>query len=165
MQSSASRAWRHTVGSRLAPTLGLMKHTVAVALLALFATAVAAQSSKPPCTRDEGLAAEVVTDYLSTWDNVYRFYKQFGHCYDGAIAEGAQDRIQLLWARSWSELPRMLAFTSKDPGFKKFVWAIIDSEAFPQGTFNIVLKNASTRCPAVAIEFCQAVKSSAKLPR
>ena len=140
-----------------------MKHAIALATLVLHASGAAAQGSNPPCTRDEGLAAEVVTDYLSTWENVYRFYKQFGHCYDGAIAEGAQDKIQLLWAHRWSELPKMLAFTRTDPGFKKFVWVIIDSEAFPQNTFNTVLANATKRCPSGAKEFCQAVESAAKV--
>ena len=114
------------------------------------------------CTREEAYAAEVVTDYLTTWDDVYRFHKQFKHCYDGAIAEGAEDKVQLLWANRWSDIPKMLALTTKDRDFKKFIWIIIDSDAFPRDTFNTVLANATRHCPRGAEEFCQAVKSAAK---
>ncbi|MBZ8142858.1 hypothetical protein CLD22_23555 [Rubrivivax gelatinosus] len=80
-----------------------------------------AQTPTPTCTREESYAAEVITDYLTTWSNVYMFYKQFRHCYDGAIAEGTQDKVQLLWADKWSELPQMLALTTKDREFKNFI--------------------------------------------
>lgn len=138
---------------------------LAIAALALYSSAPYAQDATQACTRDEALAADVVTDYLTTWENVYSFYKQFRHCYDGAIAEGVQDKVQLLWASRWSELPKMLAFTRRDPEFKNFIWNIMDSEAFPQDTFNTVLAHATRRCPKDATEFCQAVKSAAKRPQ
>ena len=140
-----------------------MKTIFAFAFLLLTShAAVIAQTPGAACTRDEAYAAETVTDYLTTWDNVYSFYKQFKHCYDGAIAEGTQDKVQLLWANRWQELPRMLALTGKDAEFKKFIWVIIDSEAFPQDTFNKVLAHATRRCPKEAAEFCKAVKSASR---
>lgn len=140
-----------------------MKATLALVGTLLAAhMAVHAQTPDAACTRDEAYAAEVVTDYLTSWESVYRFYKQFRHCYDGAIAEGTEDKIQLLWANRWQELPRMLAFMKKDAEFKKFIWVVIDSEAFPQDTFDKVLAHATRRCPKEAGEFCKAIKSAGR---
>jgi hypothetical protein len=140
-----------------------MKQAFAVTVVSLaMSSSVFAQDQASPCTRDEAMTADAITDYLTTWDNVYRFYKQFGHCYDGGIAEGTQDKVQLLWANSWSTLPQMLRITTKDPKFKRFLWTIIESEAFPQGTFRKVVANATDRCPEVGAEFCLAVKAAAK---
>ena len=97
--------------------------------------------------------------------NVSLFYKQFQHCYEGSIAEGAQDKIQLLWVERWNELPQMAALTSRNPGFKAFVWRILESESFPKDTFSKVLRNASRRCPPEGKEFCRAVKKAASLHR
>jgi hypothetical protein len=132
--------------------------TIVVVLALLGAT----QATGRECTREEGYAAETVTGHLNSWDNVYMFFKEFGHCYDGAIAEGAQDKVQMLWADHWNDLPKMIALAKEDPAFKAFLWSIIESEAFPQTTFATVLQNATRRCPKVAAEFCGAVKNAAR---
>jgi hypothetical protein len=115
------------------------------------------------CTRDEAYAAETVVDYLNSWENVRLFYEQFRHCYDGGIAEGVEDRMQLLWADRWGDLPKMLALTKEDPGFNAFVMRSLFSEAFPQDTFAKVLRNAKTKCPAEGRIFCSEVKKAAKV--
>lgn len=114
------------------------------------------------CTKDEAYAAEMATDNLLAWKDVYKFYTEFRHCYDGAIAEGAEDKVQLLWANHWSTLPEMIALANKDPGFKALMWRIARSEAFPQDTFNIVLQSASARCPRRAVEFCSVIRATAR---
>jgi hypothetical protein len=115
------------------------------------------------CTRDEAYAAESVVDYLTSWENVHLFYQQFRHCYDGGIAEGVQDRVQLLWSDRWSDLPKMLSLTKKEPKFNAFVMRSLFTEAFPQETFDKVLRNATTRCPAIGRAFCAEVKKAAKV--
>jgi capsid protein len=132
---------------------------VCLILLAPFATAAA------ECTREEAYAAETVVDYLDSWGNVHIFYKQFRHCYDGGIAEGVQDRIQQLWADHWGDLPQMIALTKRDPPFNEFVLRSLTTEAFPQDTFKRVVRNARTRCPAVARSFCKAVLAEAAKSR
>jgi hypothetical protein len=137
-----------------------MKPIVA-AIASSFALALPCQAVARDCTREEAFAAQTITDYLDSWDNVLLFFKQFHHCYDGAIAGGAQDKIQLLWATRWNELPRMIALTDRDPGFKDFLWVVLRSEAFPQDTFAQVVNNARRSCPPGAREFCAAVKKAA----
>ena len=78
-----------------------------IALLVVLALPLRVVAADKDCTQLEAYAAESVTDYLDSWGNVYVFFKQFRHCYDGAVAEGAQDRIQLLWSRQWRQLPKI----------------------------------------------------------
>jgi hypothetical protein len=106
-------------------------------------------------------AADMVTDYLTSWENVALFFKEFQHCYDGGVAASAQDKIHLLWAERWRELPKMIALTRSDPEFKAFLLRVLASEAFSQDTFAKVVRNASRQCPRTAKEFCQAVKKAA----
>jgi len=127
-----------------------------VSLLLVIGSA-SAFADTPECSRDEAYAAEAVTDYLDSWQNVYFFFKQFRHCYDAAIAEGAEDKIQLLWADHWSTLPQMIAFTEKDAEFKAFIWQRIGDETFPKDTFARFVRHARAQCPSVAKAFCRAV--------
>ncbi|WP_319585604.1 hypothetical protein [uncultured Desulfobulbus sp.] len=114
------------------------------------------------CSEREAFAAETVTDYLDSWKNVYLFFKQFNHCYDAAIAEGAQDAIQHLWVEKWASLPEMIALTNKDSAFKKFIWQSIRDETFPKNSFVRFVKHATRECTDVAKEFCNAVIQESK---
>jgi len=113
------------------------------------------------CTELEAYAAESATDYLDSWDNVYIFFKQYRHCYDASIAEGAEDKIQQLWANRWPSLPEMINLTNKDAEFKSFIWARIGDETFSQDTFKRFVENATQHCPEGAKEFCDAVIAEA----
>ena len=130
------------------------------ALVALIAVSQA--SAARECTKQEGFAAETTADYLDSWSNVYLFFKQFGHCYDAAIAEGANDKIQQLWDRHWDDLAAMIELTSKDTAFKAFIWQRLKDKDFPHDTFQRVVGYATSRCPTVAKEFCAAVVSEAR---
>ena len=106
--------------------------------------------------------AEEATDQLHSWRHVYQFFKKYRKCYDGSVAEGAEDKIQLLWADHWSTLPEMIAFTKKDREFKQFIWKRISDEDFPRDEFERVVRHARTECPQVATNFCQAILSEAE---
>ena len=107
------------------------------------------------CTQTEAISAESVVDYLDSWDNVYLFFKQYGHCYDASIAEGANDKIQLLWVNHWHDLPRMLQLTAQDPKFKAFIWQRAHDEDYPANEFAKTLNDAKTSCPKDGANFCQ----------
>jgi hypothetical protein len=113
------------------------------------------------CTREDAYAAEAVVDYLTSWENVHLFYKQFAQCYDGSIAEGVEDRVQQLWATRWGDLPKMVALTKADPGFGDFVLRSLKTESFPLDAFKRVVRSAKARCPPVALDFCSAVRIEA----
>ncbi len=133
-----------------------------IALLVVLALPLPAVATDKKCSQLEAYAAETVTDYLDSWANVYAFFKQFRHCYDGAIAEGAEERIQTLWSTQWRQLPKMVSLVKTDPEFKAFLWRVLASEAFPQDEFSIVVQNARRQCPSEAKEFCRAVLKEAQ---
>ena len=109
--------------------------------------------------------AEGATDHLHSWSEVYRFFKIYRSCYDGSVAEGAEDKIQLLWADHWSTLPEMIALTNKDREFKKFIWQRISDEAFPRDEFERVVQHARSECPRVATEFGREFLSESNKPK
>jgi len=108
------------------------------------------------CSATEAYAAEAATNYLDSWANVHLFFKQFRHCYDASIAEGANDKIQLLWANHWSDLPQILSLTSKDPEFRSFIWQRMNDLDFPANEFAIIIHNAKASCPIGGANFCRA---------
>lgn len=114
------------------------------------------------CTQREAISAESVTDYLDSWRNVYLFFKEFRDCYDAAIAEGAEDKIQYIWTENWSSLPEMISLVNKDPEFKKFIWQRISDETFSQERFALFVAHAIQECPSTAKEFCEAVIRESK---
>jgi len=111
------------------------------------------------------MTAESVVDYIDSWDNVYLFFKQFGHCYDASIAEGVDDKVQLLWANHWQDLPRMLQLTAQDPKFKAFMWQRVHDEDYPADEFAKTLNYAKTACPKGGASFCQAFIGAAVVGR
>jgi hypothetical protein len=106
--------------------------------------------------------AEEATDQLHSWRDVHQFFKRYRNCYDGSVAEGAEDKIHLLWADHWSTLPEMIAITNKDRQFKKFIWQRISDETFSRDEFERVVRRAQAECPKVARSFCRALLSEAE---
>jgi hypothetical protein len=130
---------------------------VFLALLSGYHVAQAAE-----CSASDAKSAEEATDQLHSWHNVYQFFKRYGKCYDGSVAEGANDKIQLLWADHWSTLPEMIALTRKDREFKTFIWQRIGDEDFPRDEFERVVRHARVECPHVATNFCRAIVGEAE---
>jgi hypothetical protein len=136
-------------------------------MLLSFATPLPVSGAENPssiCSRADAIQAEEATDRLNTWDEVHGFYKRFRSCYDGGIAEGVHDKVQLLWANHWNQLPRMLALFRSDDGFRRFIWPIIKVEDFPQDAFKKVLANAQRNCPRDGADFCAAIKEALPSP-
>ena len=131
-------------------------------LVTLLISLAAADVGASECDRQEAYAAETVVDYLSSWDDVYRFFGQFQSCYDASIAEGVNDRIYKLLADKWDNLSAMLAFADSDPAFRDFMHQRIDDETFPEEEFSRVADHAKHKCPAQALDFCQAIIARAE---
>ena len=121
----------------------------------------AARAAGPRHSACEGPTAETVVSYVDSWDDVLRFYRGFGVCIDGSVAEGLSDRIQRLWIERWETLPRMMTLTDGDSNCRAFVWLRIGDETFPRDSFLRLVELASTKCPPEAKEFCAAVLEEA----
>lgn len=136
-----------------------MKTTI---LIALAFAALAQVANAKECTQMEAYAAETVTDYLDSWKNVSRAFRDFGHCDDGGIAEGFDEAISVLWADQWQKLPEMLKYTNKNKKFKAFIYKRIWSETIPVERWQKILKKAQKECPRGGKEFCAKVIRASK---
>ncbi len=135
--------------------------TITAVLLVLTLHAQAGTTGQPAeaprCSEREAFAAEAVTDYLDSWTNVYLFFQQFGRCYDGSVAEGANAKIHHLLSHRWGQVPLLVDLAKRNAEFKKFMWARLDDEDFTQEDFNVLVSRARTECPRGAEEFCKEV--------
>ena len=137
-----------------------MFRLIAVLALAVGMNAFAGDASKKPCTKSEAMQAEKEVDSLSDWDHVYRSYKKFSQCDDGAIGEGYSDAVGKLLANDWGQLNRLLALTKTDKGFQRFVVKHID-ETLPGDTLLRISTNARSSCPAGAQRLCSLIARAA----
>lgn len=142
-----------------------MKMTI---LITLMVAAFAQVANAKECTQVEAYAAESVTAYLDSWKNVKLAFKSFGHCDDGAIGEGFDEAISLLWANQWRKLPEMLEYTKDNKEFKAFIYKRIWSETVPLERWKKIVKKAQKECPSGGKEFCaeivRADKSTSNTP-
>jgi hypothetical protein len=131
-----------------------MKKAILIGLLLALPVQIAGAKE---CTQMEAYAAESVTDYLDSWENVNQAFKEFGHCDDGAIAEGFDEAISLLWANQWQKLPEMIKYSKESRTFKAFVYKRVWSESVPIERWQKILKNAQEKCPPGSTEFCSEI--------
>src|SRR5437016_7679291 len=86
-------------------------------------------TTETACTMDQGLRAENETDRLKDWEAVYRFFKEFAHCDNGAVSEGLDDSIIRLLGKDWNHIDALARLAARDKGFEKFVLRHIDELA------------------------------------
>jgi hypothetical protein len=113
-----------------------------------------------PCTDAEEAQAEKAVDSLKTWDQVYRVYKRFRQCDDGAVAEGYSDAVGKILANDWAQFPRLVKLAKTDRNFERFVVRHVD-ESLSDDTLQRISKNARTRCSADAKALCSLIADAA----
>ncbi len=115
---------------------------------------VAAGSDCPP------EADAPVSRIASSWDALYLHFERYGHCDDGAVAEGFSEAVLTLLTGSWSELPRLAELVRKDDRFRSFVMKHVD-DMMGYDTLRLVRSNAKTKCPRQLNELCVQVATAA----
>lgn len=108
------------------------------------------------CTTKEAIRAETEASSLQSWKDVYKSYKSYVQCDDGAIWEGYSDAVARLLSGRWSSVGRLNRLVSKDTGFEKFILRHIDELMSPAQAENI-RDNAEARCPLYATRLCKAI--------
>src|SRR5438445_2135806 len=98
-----------------------MSLLIIVLSLTFGSKALADKSAKTHCTEQDAIQAEKEADSLSDWDQVYRSYRMFSQCDDGAIAEGYSDAMSKLLTNGWNHFDRLLTLTKNDKPFQQFV--------------------------------------------
>jgi hypothetical protein len=138
------RGWR-------TPTLGLT--------LLIFTPGSLLAGQQKPCTDTEERQAEKAVDLLKTWDQVYRAYKTFAQCDDGAIAEGFSDSVGKLLANDWRYFPRLMTLAKSDADFANFVVKHVD-ESLPSRTLEKISKHVKLDCPPDGKKLCGAIEAA-----
>jgi hypothetical protein len=116
-------------------------------------------SANGVCSRDEAIVAETEAATLNHWEAVYRSYKRFRHCDDGAIAEAYSDVVTRLLDREWDQFSRLQFLVEQDRHFEGFILRHIDETA-TRGTLEAITKNAREHCPVTAGPLCASIIST-----
>jgi hypothetical protein len=136
-----------------------------IATLSLFfmARSAAAVDTKR-CSTAQAEAAERGLGTLQSWSDLQVAFQKFGHCDDGAIAEGYSDFVMRMLASKWGEVGKLQKLAAADPAFRAFVLHHID-ETWIGTEFDKLMQNARTQCPARARELCSDfLKRGGELP-
>jgi hypothetical protein len=92
-------------------------------------------------------------DTLRSWDSLYRSYKLYRQCDDGAIAEGYSKSVVRILADHWSTPPRLATLSRRDARFLRFVVGHVDATTNLDDLKNIRI-NANTQCPPRLSAIC-----------
>lgn len=98
---------------------------------------------------------------LRSWESLYKSYKRYGHCDDGAIAEGYSESVARILVDHWNTLSQLTSLASKDTKFLRFVLMHVDA-TLDTGDIEKIKVNATTRCPSGLHATCVQLKKNAE---
>ncbi|SMC16404.1 hypothetical protein SAMN02745857_00179 [Andreprevotia lacus DSM 23236] len=127
-----------------------------MALLLLLPAAVQARI----CTPRQAEAADAMVDRLDSWSRVAQMRTRYGHCDDGAIAEGNSEAIARLLVDHWASLPQLVSLIRRDSALQPFVLRHLDGSLADADLFKIK-QLAQTACPAGATALCAELAATA----
>ena len=129
-----------------------------------------AGSSSMSCSTEQAMVAEeeparltiALSKYKQSWlQDLEKSYVKFGHCDDGAIAEGYSVYITKAVAQSGSGLNKMAAYLSSRASFRKFIFKHIVATADVEDLHKISQFRESS-CTKKNKGFCSELNLAAK---
>lgn len=131
---------------------------------------VFAQDFHPPpwvsatrCSDRDSIDADKDLDRLTNWAAVYRTFKLYKQCDDGAIAEGYSDAVAKLLVDRWQTLRDLANFSQQHPEFERFVLWHIDTTTGLNNA-QAIIANSRNRCPTDLRTLCKRLEAEAKNP-
>jgi hypothetical protein len=139
-------------------------YALKLSMICIFAVAMMqdATAGNRSCTKEEAIAAETVAATANTWKQLYQQFVHYGHCDDGAIAEGFDEAVTRLLAEQWSSIHALSLISETDPAFRKFVIRHID-QTVPTERLAHIRKKAATQCPSDLESLCHDIESACRL--
>jgi len=131
---------------------------VAVALL--LALPLQGAWAREPCSRDQEIAAESSASTLKNWAEVYSSFERFGHCDDGAIADGYSESISKILDTQWATV-RSCQELRDHISFRRFVLRHINATV-PAERLVRIASHARSECPGGLTEFCAHIARAAR---
>lgn len=95
------------------------------------------------------------------WNGLYRLFKQFGACDDGAIGERFSADVAQLFSKQWTHLDMLSRLTAADRAFEQFVLRHIDTTLDEDDLLHIT-DNSKSRCPTGEERICGLVHARAQ---
>jgi hypothetical protein len=134
---------------------------IAIVIVVATYLAMPVDAQGKQCSRHEAMQAEATSSSLVTWPELLRSFGTFGHCDDGAIAEGYSASIVGMLADRWAQVGELDKALSIEPTFRPFVLRHVNETA-GQEQFNRLVANAAVRCPPQSAATCEAVLNRAR---
>jgi hypothetical protein len=130
-------------------------------LLAIVVSCWHAEAKGATCTKKEAIQAENSVSMLDDWDGIYKTFKKFRHCDDGAIAEGFSEVVVRMFADRWSDMRAFVQLASSDKDFCVFVRRHIDATV-ARHDIEKIIKNCNNLCPESALSTCTMIEQVAR---
>ena len=134
---------------------------LALLLTVVWSVAALSQSQARYCSEHDALEAEDAVQGLSSWKDVHKAFKRYGHCDDGAIGEGYSESVVHLLSAHWGQLDDLNKISSSDKKFLAFVIRHIDATT-DESELKSVLANSKTQCSKSAKALCLMIEKAAK---
>jgi hypothetical protein len=96
-----------------------------------------------------------------TWSGLYRLFKEFGECDDGAIGEGFSEDVAQLFLKQWTHLDALSHFIASDKSFKTFVLQHIDA-TLDENELKAIDDNSRSHCPPGEAKLCRSIEIQAR---
>lgn len=109
------------------------------------------------CTTKDSIEAEEQDSNLKNWDGMYKSYKRFKQCDDGAVAELYSDAIAKLLTEDWKSIGELDRLISKDKNFGVFVIHHVD-ELMTFDQAQKMYENVRSRCPETVKKLCKRIE-------
>ena len=137
----------------------LLRVALASACFALGAASIAFAADKP-CTKADAANGEKAIERANNWNQLYKSWQDFRHCDTGAVADGYTDSLMRLMVE-WKGVDTLAAAMQKDPGFKEWVHARLQSPAAKDDQ-PAVYSRVMASCPKAMDAFCDELAESVK---
>lgn len=130
--------------------------TAALLAIAIGLPTHALAATRATCTAREAKQASIEVGQQADWEGMYRSFKRFRHCDDGAFAEEYSYAVGHLLAHDWERLDDLLRLAASDKEFAEFVVLHID-ENIPEEESQLIVLNSRRRCPSGAKWLCRSI--------
>jgi hypothetical protein len=95
------------------------------------------------------------------WGGLYRLFKQFGVCDDGAIGERFSRDVAQIFSKQWNHLDTLGRLAAADKAFEQFVLRHID-KSLDEDELLAISDNSKSHCPTAEKRICSLARARAQ---
>jgi hypothetical protein len=137
-----------------------MKNGWLAGLILALGLAGGALAADRPCTPAELKAAEKAADQIVNWTQLYRAYKDYGHCDTGTVSELFTEAL-LRCIVDWKNMEGLAKPMDQDREYRAFVYRHLGAPE-AKGDLGAIHSRAKMSCPKGLDAFCAELISAVK---